>query len=100
MKVVASLMMVSVVVFLVSSTFAIQNSANELRDKMLGDPTPNCYGQGETCGALHHCCDPYFCDGIFSGKCKLCSAKSEECGRIPCCAPYRCGGGQYGRFCV
>ncbi|KAL5699251.1 hypothetical protein ACHQM5_030184 [Ranunculus cassubicifolius] len=90
MKVVASLMMVSVVVFLVSSTFAIQNSANELRDKMLGDPTPNCYGQGETCGAFHHCCDPYFCTDYISGKCILCSAKGEGCGRIPCCAPYKC----------
>ncbi|KAL5699262.1 hypothetical protein ACHQM5_030192 [Ranunculus cassubicifolius] len=90
MKIVTILVMVSVVVFFVSPTFAIQNAANELRDKMLGLPIPNCYGQGETCGVLHHCCDPYFCDRYFYGTCKLCAWSKEACGKIPCCPPYVC----------
>ncbi|KMT05723.1 hypothetical protein BVRB_7g167320 [Beta vulgaris subsp. vulgaris] len=28
-----------------------------------------CPGRGETCGALHPCCDGFRCTGFFSGQC-------------------------------
>ncbi|KAL5711105.1 hypothetical protein ACHQM5_021597 [Ranunculus cassubicifolius] len=100
MKIVAILMMVSVVVCLVSPTLAIRNVI-ELRDKMVGWPTPNCYGQGETCGALHFCCDPYWCDGFFSGTCKICAGFGERCRNgQTCCAPYVCRSLGQGGLCV
>ncbi|KAL5697944.1 hypothetical protein ACHQM5_029041 [Ranunculus cassubicifolius] len=86
--------------FLSSPAFATRNAAFEiLRDNMLALPS-NCVGQGEPCGALDWCCDPYYCyGGPFKGRCKLCAAKGEACGRIPCCAPYRCVPAGFGGVC-
>ncbi|GJX16839.1 hypothetical protein Tco_0217671, partial [Tanacetum coccineum] len=50
-------------------TFLLEDG-KELKLSRKSSPGKNCINQGQPCGALDHCCDPYYCTGYFAGTCE------------------------------